>query len=129
MERYVMVKKTITCKDFNGVEYTEECYFNLTETEVSEIELSFEGGLVETINKAVAEQNGLQLVKIFKFLILQSYGKKSEDGRRFIKSEDISCEFAQTAAFNKLFIELATDAQAAENFLKAVLPQANSNVK
>lgn len=128
MERLIMVKKTITCKDFNGVEYTEECYFNLTEAEVSELELSFKGGLVKTIQDAVDQQNGAELIRIFKLLILQSYGQKSEDGRRFIKNENASCEFAQTAAFNKLFMELATDANAAESFMKAVLPQTNSNV-
>lgn len=120
-----MLKKTITFKDFNGNERTEDFYFNLTEAEVTEMELSVEGGLVEMINRIVAAQDGKQIIATLKDFILRSYGEKSPDGRRFVKSQEIRDKFEQTNAYSKLFMELATDANAASAFVNAVVPAKN----
>lgn len=117
-----MLKKTITFEDYNGNERTEDYYFNLTQAEVTEMELSVEGGLVEMIRRIVAAQDGKQIIATFKDLILRAYGKKSPDGRRFIKNQEIRDDFAQTEAYSKLFMELATDADAASAFVKGIIP-------
>ena len=88
-----MLKKTITYEDYNGVERKEDFYFNLTEAEVMEMELSTKGGLTEMINRIVAAQDATAIVKIFKDLILKAYGVKSPDGKRFIKSQELRDEF------------------------------------
>lgn len=117
-----MLKKTITFKDYNGNERTEDYYFNLTQAEVTEMELSVDGGLVEMIKRIVAAQDGKQIIAVFKDLILRAYGEKSPDGRRFIKNQEIRDNFAQTEAYSKLFMELATDADAASAFVKGIIP-------
>ena len=117
-----MLKKTITYTDYNGNERTEDFYFNLTKAEVMEMELSIAGGMTETIKRIVASQDTAHIVKIFKDLILQAYGVKSLDGKRFIKNEDVRDEFAQTEAYSILFTELATDADAAAKFVNGILP-------
>lgn len=117
-----MLKKTITYKDYNGVERTENHYFNLTKAEVMEMEMSTTGGLAEKIQKIVDAKDTPSIIKVFKELILKAYGVKSDDGKRFIKSEQISTEFAQTEAYSILFMELATNTDEASKFVNGIVP-------
>lgn len=121
-----MLKKTITYLDYNLAERTEDFYFNLTKAEIMELEMSTSGGLAEMIKKIVAAQDAPAIIKIFKDLILKAYGEKSPDGKRFIKSEEISTAFSQTEAYSQLFMELATDADAAAAFVNGIIPAASS---
>ena len=117
-----MLKLTRTYIDYNGVSRTEDFYFNLTQAEVTEMELSVDGGLVEMINRIVAAKDGKQIIALFKDIVLRSYGEKSPDGRRFIKTPEIRDAFAQTEAYSDLFMELATDAKKAADFVNGVVP-------
>ena len=117
-----MLKKTITYNDYNGTERTEDFYFNLTKAEIMEMEMSTSGGLAEMITKIVATKDAPAIIKIFKELILKAYGEKSPDGKRFVKSEEISTAFSQTEAYSQLFMELATDADAASTFVNGIVP-------
>ena len=118
-----MLKKTITYTDYNNNERTEDFYFNLSKAEVTEMELSTTGGLAEMIQKIVNTQDGPKLVKIFKDLVLAAYGEKSPDGRRFIKTEQNREAFSQTEAYSELFMELATNAEAASAFVNGIMPK------
>lgn len=118
-----MLKKTVTYTDYNGVERTEDFYFNLTKAEITEMELSTEGGLETMIRKIVAEKNAPAIIKIFKDLVLRAYGEKSPDGRRFIKNDEVRDAFAQTEAYSEIFMELATDADAASAFVNGITPK------
>ena len=117
-----MLKKTITYHDYNSVEYTQDFYFNLSKAEIMEMELGTTGGLAEMIQKIVAAQDAPSIIKVFKDLILKSYGEKSADGKRFIKSDEISTAFSQTEAYSELFMELATNAEAAAAFVNGIVP-------
>ncbi len=118
-----MLKKTITYTDYDGNERTEDFYFNLTKAEITEMELSHDGGLTKLIEKIVAEQDSKRIVEIFKDLILRAYGEKSPDGKRFVKNQELRDAFAQTEAYSDLFMELATDAEAAVAFVNGIIPQ------
>ena len=122
-----MLKKTITYTDYNDVTRTEDFYFNLSKAELMEMEMSTSGGLAEMIQKIVAAQDTPSIIKIFKELILKAYGEKSSDGKRIVKSEEISNAFAQTEAFSDLFMELATDADAASAFINGIIPADMAN--
>lgn len=117
-----MLKKTIIYVDYNGTKRTEDFYFNLTKAEISEMELEIPGGMSEMLKRITAAQDTPTLVKIFKDLILRSYGVKSDDGRRFIKSQQLKEEFSQTEAYSELFMELATNADAASAFINGIIP-------
>ena len=117
-----MLKKTIKYNDYNGVERNEDFYFNLSQAELMEMELSTTGGLTETIERVVQAQDAPAIIKIFKDLVLKAYGEKSADGKRFMKSEEIATAFSQTEAYSVLFMELATDADAAAEFIKGIVP-------
>ena len=117
-----MLKKTITYADYNGSELTEDFYFNLSKAEIMEMEMGTTGGLAEMITKIVAAQDAPAIIKVFKDLILRAYGEKSADGKRFIKSNELSTAFSQTEAYSQLFMELATDAEAAAAFVNGIIP-------
>lgn len=117
-----MLKKTMTYTDYNGVERTEDFYFNLSKADLMEMEMSTSGGLAEMIQKIVAAQDAPAIIKIFKELILKAYGEKSPDGKRFIKSEELSEAFSQTEAYSDLFMLLATDADEAAKFVNGIMP-------
>lgn len=117
-----MIKEKITYTDYNGTERTEDFYFNLSKAEVMEMEMSTTGGLAEMIQRIVAAQDAPAIIKVFKDLILRAYGEKSPDGKRFIKSEELSAAFSQTEAYSILFMKLATDADAAAKFVNGVIP-------
>ena len=117
-----MLKKTITYTDYNGVERTEDFYFNLTEAELMEMEIGTTGGMADMIKRIIDAKDAPAIIKIFKELVLKAYGEKSADGKRFVKSEEISNGFAQTEAYSQLFMELATDADAAAAFVNGIIP-------
>jgi hypothetical protein len=119
-----MIKKTMTYKDFTGEEVTEEFYFNLTEAELLELEISAEGNsLSDWLKKIVRAQNGAELIGTFKKIISTGYGVRSSDGRRFIKSPEILAEFRSTKAYSDLFMELSTDAEKGAEFVNGLMPE------
>lgn len=118
-----MLKKTIAYVDFDGNERKEDFYFNLSKAEVVEMELGVAGGLSQMLKKIVDEIDGTKIVEIFKEIILKSYGEKSPDGKRFIKSKELSNAFMQTEAYSNLFMELATDADAVAAFINNIMPK------
>lgn len=117
-----MLKKTITYTDYNDEERKEDFYFNLSKAEIMEMEMGTTGGLTELIKKVMATKDVPSIMKIFKDLILKAYGEKSADGKRFIKSEELSREFSQTEAYSILFMELATNADEAAKFVNGIIP-------
>jgi hypothetical protein len=121
-ENTTMLKKTIKYVDYDGVEREEDFLFNLSKAEVTEMELGVVGGMSQMLQKIVAEKDGKRIIEHFKAIILKSYGEKSPDGKRFVKSKELSDAFVQTEAYSELFMELATNADAAAAFVKGILP-------
>lgn len=118
-----MLKRTITYVDYNGNERTEDFYFNLSKAECMELEMGTTGGLSEAIKKMIELQDMPSIIKLTKEWVLKAYGEKSLDGKRFVKSEEIATAFSQTEAYSQLFMELATDAEAAADFFNNIIPK------
>lgn len=121
-----MLKKTVSYVDYNGVERTEDFYFNLSKAEVTEMELSVEGGFSKMLEDIVKSNDNMQIVKLFKEIVLKAYGEKSADGKRFVKSKEIAEAFSQTEAYSEIFMELALNEDAAAAFVNGIMP-ANLN--
>lgn len=117
-----MIKKTITYVDYNGNERTEDHYFNLSKSEIMKMEMSVAGGLAEMIQRVVAAQDQTAIMKIFEDLIHKSYGVKTPDGKGFRKTPADLEAFVATPAYDELFMELATNADAAANFVNGIIP-------
>ena len=120
-----MHKETITYVDFNGTESTEDHYFNLSKTEIKELEVSMPGGLAEYLMGIVNAKNVPEIMASFKKIILSAYGIKSADGRRLEKGEEISKAFTESPAYDVLFqrLFLSGDVNAASDFINAIIPQ------
>src|SRR5580765_2729909 len=117
-----MLKKSITYEDFNGEKVTEDFFFHLSKAELVELELSHKDGLSESLQRIVAAEDGKGIIAEFKNIILTAYGKRSEDGKRFIKNTQLREEFESTEAYSELFVELVTDTDAAIEFINGVIP-------
>lgn len=118
-----MIKKNIKYVDYDGIARAEDFYFNLNKAEIVELELGTTGGLTKTLEKIVQEKDNKRIVEYFKSIILNAYGEKSADGRRFIKSQELRDSFEQTEAYSELFMELSSDAKAAADFISGIVPK------
>jgi hypothetical protein len=117
-----MYKKTVTYTDFSGVERTEDFFFNLTKAELLKMEIGRAGTMTEAIEKIVKAKDTATIVSTFENLVLTAYGEKSEDGKRFMKSDEIREAFKQTQAYSDIFMELASDDDAAAEFINNIVP-------
>ena len=117
-----MLKKTVTYVDYNGVERTEDFYFNLSKAEVTEMELSVEGGFSKMLEEIVKSNDNVRIIELFKQMVFKAYGEKSAYGKRFIKNKEIAEAFSQSEAYIEIFMELALDEKAAASFVNGIMP-------
>jgi hypothetical protein len=116
-----MHKEVIIYNDLNGVQRTEDFYFDLSKPEIVKMQASAKGGYDVQLRSIAASLDGAKIMDFFENFISKSYGVKSEDGRRFMKSEEISRSFMETPAYEVLFEKLVTDDKYAADFVNAVM--------
>lgn len=117
-----MLKKIIEYTDYNGNVRKETFYFNMSKAELMEQEMSVNGGYSEMVQRITEAQDMPTLMKLIRELVLGAYGEKSADGKRFIKSKELSEAFSQTEAYSSLMMELMTDSKAAAQFVVGIMP-------
>lgn len=118
-----MLKREISYEDFDGEKVTDTYYFNLTRSEIIELEVAYKEGLQAALQRIVKSEDRQALIYEFKKIILMAYGERSEDGKRFVKNDAMREAFSQTAAYDSLFMELATDDKAASQFILGIIPK------
>ena len=123
----IMLKKTITYTDFNGVERTEDFYFNLTKTELMNWHLTTAGGMYELLMQIINSKDQVEMIKYFQEVIKKAYGEKSADGKRLIKHDEngkpLVNNFMETNAYDQLYMELVMNDKAAAEFINGLMPQ------
>lgn len=117
-----MLKETIKYTDYNGTEREEDFYFNLSRAELIDLEYSTPGGLKELLEKIIKEKDTVKIYQMFKDIVMLAYGEKSDDGKHFVKSKDISSAFTQTEAFSELMMKFISDADFAAKFVNGIIP-------
>lgn len=122
-----MIKKTVTYKDLNGNDRTESFYFHFYESEILEMEMSVDGGFAERIQKIIDAKDQTSLIRVIKKFVLDAYGVKSDDGKRFIKNDEVRAAFVECPAYSKIFMELVMDDKVASEFVKGVVPAEMAN--
>ena len=122
-----MLKKTIKYVDYNDEERVEDFYFNLTKAELTEMNFSEEGGLQNVLRQIMNTRSYTKIAELFKTIILKSYGEKSPDGKRFIKTDyhgrPLAKNFEETQAYSELYMELASNDEAATAFIIGIIPK------
>lgn len=119
-----MIIEHLKYTDFDGNEREEDFYFNLTQAEIVDMNLSVEGGLQETLSRIMATKDVPKIAQYFKKIIDSAYGVKSADGRRFIKNQQVLDDFRATQAYSDLYVKLATDSEEAAKFINGIVPKA-----
>jgi hypothetical protein len=117
-----LLKKTITYTNFNDEEVSEDHYFHLSKAELVELEMSYEGGMSEWLKRIIDAEDGKTIIAEFKKIILDSYGVRSPDGKRFIKNDEVRDAFLSTEAYSTLFMELVTETDKAVEFINGIVP-------
>lgn len=117
-----MLKKTYTYKDYNEVERTETFYFHFTEAEILDMEMSAEGGFAERVQRIIDAKDQAALMKLIKKFVIDAYGVKSDDGRRFIKNDEVKTAFLECPAFSDIFMDMVTNDELAAEFVNGVIP-------
>ena len=118
-----MLKKKITYTNFNDEEVTKDFYFNLSKTELLDMEASESGSLGDKLKRIIDSKDESAMYREFREIILTSYGVKSDDGERFVKTPELRKAFEQTVAFDVILIELATNSDQAQKFVNGVMPK------
>lgn len=123
-----MLKKTIEFEDYDGNKRKEDHYFNLNKAELLKwLTTTGDYTLDKVIYQISKERNGKKIMETFEELIHLSYGRKSLDGRKFEKSEEIWEDFYRTEAYSNLFMELVTDAKKSADFVNKIIPKSLSD--
>ena len=117
-----MYSRTITYTDWNDIERTETFRFNMTKAELMEMQYSQNGGMREYLEKIIQSNDQKELMRLFKDLVLKAYGEKSEDGKYFLKNDEIRARFAATPVYSQIFMELSTDSKIAAEFVNGIMP-------
>lgn len=118
-----MIMRSIPYINYNGVGVVEDFYFNISRQELAMMEVEQEGSLSSKLKRIIDTKNGSEIMKFFNWFILKAYGEKSEDGRRFEKSEELSKAFSETPAYDELFVELLSDPDKAIQFVESLIPK------
>lgn len=128
-----MLKKTIKYTNYDGVEKEKDYFFNLKKSELVDLQFKTSKGFIAYIEEVTKSEDPSALWKAFRDIVLLSYGEKSSDGERFMKSEEISKAFEETEAFSVLVMELIENDGAAADFINGIMPndlagEVNNNV-
>lgn len=118
-----MLKRTIEYENYDGVTVKEDFYFNLSRSEITMMEMEEDGGLSAKLKSIVDKKDGKLIMRTFRDILLRAYGEKSPDGRRFVKSEEISKAFSETPAYDAIFVELVTNPETALDFVNQIMPK------
>lgn len=119
-----MFTKSITYTNFDGEKVTEDHSFHMSEAEIMEwVTTNGDYSIDMLLNRMVEKKRGRDIIAAVKELIYKSYGERSLDGRRFIKTPEVKAEFMETEAYSALFMELVTDAAKAGEFVQGILPK------
>ena len=118
-----MLKKTITYTDYDGMERTEDFWFNLSKTELTKLDAELPGGVLGVLRKIIDKKDRKALVDFIETLLLRSYGEKTLDGKRFVKTPEMAEEFMQTPAYDEVFMSVLSDTDSQTSFINGVIPQ------
>jgi hypothetical protein len=123
-----MLKKTITYTDYNGVEHTEDFFFNITKAELADMQMSEKDGYDVKLKSIIASEDHKSIYETFKYFIHMSYGEKSADGKRFMKKDPVTgtplyLAFMETEAYSELVFELVQSDETMAAFINGIMPK------
>lgn len=123
-----MLKQTVNYTDFDDQPATEVVYFNLSKSDLASNMTTIE--TFEKVRKMLSgkkrdlEAAEIQMIiDMVKKIMELSYGVRSEDGKRFIKTTQQWIEFTQTAVYDSFLMSLFENPQSAVEFVSGIIPK------
>lgn len=124
-----MFSDKITYEDFDGNTQTQEVFFNISKVEALSLETSYPGGYGDYLQKVVDTNDNHRILEVFKDIVKKSYGVKSEDGKRFVKSEEEYKKFEESPVYDEFVMKLIGDENYALDFVIGVMPSTDGVTK
>lgn len=118
-----MYKTTVEYEDFNGEKKKRTLYFNLSQSELTELKYESNGALEEKIIEIVGTKDRSEMMLLFTKILKMAYGEKSDDGEYFIKNEDVYNRFKYSNAYDAFIDTLVSNEDELTNFIKHVMPK------
>lgn len=118
-----MITREVTYIDYNGDEQTEKYYFDLTVPEMLELSFSSAGDIQSTLERLSNSRKVGEIFNIIQTLIFKSVGVKSDDGKRFVKNEDVLNDFKQSRGYESFLMKMMQDTDYASKFIEQLIPQ------
>lgn len=117
-----MLKKEITFTDFNGTERTQVFYFNISQAELTEMQMGQRGGMENYLQILVDSKDERRILDFLKSWIRAAYGVRSDDGAEFVKTLEGWNSFKGSGAYDALFMEMVEDQNLIPTFMIEVIP-------
>lgn len=118
-----MITREVTYTDYNGDEQTEKYYFDLTVPEMLELSFSSAGDIQSTLERLSNSRKVGEIFNIIQTLIFKSVGVKSDDGKRFVKNEEVLNDFKQSRGYESFLMKMMQDTDYASKFIEQLIPQ------
>lgn len=122
-----MFKHTVTYVDFNNNPHVEDLYFHMLVPEFADLEFNpmFETSLSDWIKSNMSAGEGRKVHTVFKLLVANSYGRRSEDGSRFNKNAQWTEDFLNSPAWEQFFLWLtdSEDGSHGQAFFNGIVPE------
>ena len=122
-----MIIKTLTFKNFLGEEETSDFYFNMSEGELTLMQVRAidqkHESFTDKLDKIAKGLQGAALADVIEELVLKSYGVKSTDGKLFVKNPQILESFTASGAYSVLITELFSIEGSLTEFVNGVVPE------
>lgn len=121
-----MIRKTLTYKDYEGVEHTKDFYFSLNQTEFALMNNKMPGGFEAYLKRIQEDHNEEKLLEMLVWFIEEGYGIRMGDDD-FIKEDEVGRKlgkrFRCTEACDNLITELLEKENNIGTFLIGMLPE------
>lgn len=118
-----MLRQDIKFVDYNGNERTITEYFHLNEAEIVELQAKSVNGIQEEMQDAILSNDAGRVLDFIKMLVHKSYGKKTQDGLNFEKTDEILQKFISSAYYSDFLLGLIEDnGLKGQAFVQGIMP-------
>lgn len=115
-----MIKETVKYENFDGEQVETDLYFHMSKMEILAVGVN---NLAGSLDKIVKEKDIQKILEEVKKIVHGAYGERSEDGRRFIKNEEVLDRFKASPAYDEFIFTILTDHNKASRFINAIFPE------
>lgn len=116
-----MIKKTITYQDDDGQTVTGDFLFHMNRLELLEVHREHNGDMTGHVQQLIKTRNARAMIDEMAAIVVRAYGVRSDDGKNFVKTPELTSAFAKSPALVQLMDELCKETYTATEFIVGAL--------